>query len=190
MYGVEKDLEVKTMKTTKTKSSQARAAACIRKELKAAFPETKFSVTSSSFSMGDSVDINWENGPTTEQVDKISKKYQYGHFDGMYDIYEYSNSRKDIPQSKYVMTQRRTSDDLRLKVVKVVADAQGHKAPETVEQLSGSLPDNLKYGGCWNWYDIAHQVLCKMDLTGVTDFEEDKAWECGDHFSYVMGVKA
>ena len=35
-------------------------------------------------------------------AEKIVSKYQYGHFDGMNDIYEYSNSREDIPQAKYI----------------------------------------------------------------------------------------
>lgn len=96
---------------TRTLSTQAQAAAAIRKELKAAFPNTKFSVTSESFSMGDAVRIDWTDGPTSAQVDAIVRKYQYGHFDGMIDMYEYSNRRDDIPQTKFVSTQRRFSDD-------------------------------------------------------------------------------
>lgn len=87
-------------------SSQAAAAKMIRKELKTAFPTVKFSVTSSSFSMGDDVHVSWTDGPTTDQVNAITSKYQYGHFDGMIDLYEYSNKRTDLPQTKYVMTRR------------------------------------------------------------------------------------
>lgn len=94
----------------KTKSSQAMAADAIRTELKQAFPGVKFSVTSEGYSMGDSVNIKWEDGPTTDQVEAITGKYQYGHFDGMTDMYEYSNDRSDIPQSKYVFENRYQSD--------------------------------------------------------------------------------
>lgn len=93
-------------------SSHAGAAAAIKVELKAAFPGIKFSVTSDSFSMGDSVHIGWTDGPTSNEVENISKKYQYGHFDGMTDMYESSNSRDDIPQSKYVSASRSISDEL------------------------------------------------------------------------------
>jgi len=90
----------------KALSSQAAAAAAIKAELKALFPETKFSVTSESFSMGDAVRVHWMDGPSGRLVDLVVNKYEYGHFDGMTDMYEYSNRRDDIPQVKYVSTQR------------------------------------------------------------------------------------
>jgi len=93
-------------------SQHAGAAAAIKAELKAAFPGVKFSVTSDSFSMGDSVHITWTDGPTSKEVKAISGKYQYGHFNGMEDIYENTNSRDDIPQSKYVSESRSISDEI------------------------------------------------------------------------------
>lgn len=81
----------------------------IRKELKKAFPNIKFSVTSDCFSGGDSIDIRWENGPTLDSVRKITSKYQEGSFDGMRDLYEYSNSKfNDVfGGAKYVMEHRK-----------------------------------------------------------------------------------
>lgn len=101
------------LKNNPTKSSSANCAAAIREELKKEFEKVKFSVKSSNFSGGDSVSIEWIDGPTSEQVDGVVKKYQYGHFNGMDDIYEYSNSREDIPQSKYVHTNREISDEVK-----------------------------------------------------------------------------
>jgi hypothetical protein len=98
--------------TTKTKSSHALTAQAIRKELKQHFPSIKFSVKSDSFAGGDSVYVEWYNGPTYDMVSSVVSKYQYGKFDGMFDIYEHSNSRKDIPQVKYVQTQREITDDI------------------------------------------------------------------------------
>ena len=83
-------------------SEAAQAAKLIRKELKAAFPKTKFSVTSEYFSMGNAVNISWDNGPAKSEVHEISDKYEYGHFDGMTDMYECSNSQDGMPQAKYV----------------------------------------------------------------------------------------
>jgi hypothetical protein len=94
----------------KALSDQAAAAKEIRKELKAAFPVVKFSIISDSFAGGNSVSISWVDGPRTKDVEAITGKYQYGHFDGMTDCYEYSNSNKTIPQAKYVQTSRTFSD--------------------------------------------------------------------------------
>jgi len=93
-------------------STWAEAAKCIRKELKKEFPFTKFSVKSDAFSGGTSVDVRWIDGPTTDSVKGIVDKYQYGHFDGMIDLYEYSNRRDDIPQVKYVQTSRGFSPEV------------------------------------------------------------------------------
>lgn len=101
------------------KSSHAGAAAAIKSELQNKFPGIKFSCTSDSFSMGDSVHISWTDGPTTKDVEAISGKYQYGQFNGMEDIYEYTNSREDIPQAKYVQEHRSMSDEAE----KIVYDA-------------------------------------------------------------------
>lgn len=101
------------------KTESARAAAAIRKELKAAFPQEKFRVRSRNFAGGDAVDVyvgayvetdrpdNWggfqkEPDAVLKQAEAIASKYQYGRFDGMTDCYEYTNTRKDIPQAKYV----------------------------------------------------------------------------------------
>ena len=110
------------------KSSHAAASAAIKAELAKAFPHVKFSVRSDSFSMGNSVDISWQNGPTVAQVEAISGKYQYGHFNGMEDIYETTNYRDDIPQAKYVSEHREVNEEL----IKQVAEQLGqlHKFPE------------------------------------------------------------
>jgi len=90
----------------------AQAAKLIKAELKKAFPSVKFSVRSSNYAGGDSVHVNWTNGPTRDAVTEITDKYQYGHFDGMIDLYEYSNNIEGLPQAKYVLEQRTISDDV------------------------------------------------------------------------------
>jgi hypothetical protein len=100
-------------KKNPTKSTAANCSAAIKEELKKVFPGVKFNVTSSNFSGGNSVDVRWNDGPTEDQVNSIIKKYQYGSFNGMEDIYEYSNTREDIPQAKYVHGQRSMSEETR-----------------------------------------------------------------------------
>lgn len=94
-------------------SSHAAASAAIKAELAKAFPHVKFSVRSSSFAGGNSVDISWTDGATVEQVEAISGKYQYGSFNGMEDLYEYTNTREDIPQVKYVSEYREVSQAIK-----------------------------------------------------------------------------
>lgn len=50
-------------------------AKVIRKVLKSEFPETKFSVRSSKYSMGSSISISWEDGATDEQVETVTKRF-------------------------------------------------------------------------------------------------------------------
>jgi hypothetical protein len=82
----------------------------IKKELQENFPGVKFSVTSGG---ADSVRVRWTDGPTSNQVEEFTSKYQRGHFNGMEDIYEYSNRRNDIPQTNYVFESRDMSAEVR-----------------------------------------------------------------------------
>ena len=99
-------------KANKNFSTAANCAKAVREELKLKFPYCKFSVTSDNFSGGNAVRISWENGPTDEQVSNIVNRYEYGHFDGMKDIYKYSNTIENLPQVKYITTSRTISEDL------------------------------------------------------------------------------
>lgn len=112
-------------------SPHARAAANIREELRRAFPGVKFRVRSDSFSMGNSVDVGWRMGPTTEQVTAITGKYQHGHFDGMEDMYRDDNSAESravsvvLGQTKYVQTSRSLDDDTHELIGRALCEAQG-----------------------------------------------------------------
>ncbi|HEX2868720.1 MAG TPA: LPD29 domain-containing protein [Ignavibacteriales bacterium] len=116
------------------KSEHAHVASLIRAELKKAFPGVKFQVISKSFSGGDSVDINWTNGVTVDQVEAIANKYQAGHFDGMDDIYRYTASEtmitedgklEKLPTTKYVSTSRHITNDIRLGIARKICEEYG-----------------------------------------------------------------
>lgn len=101
------------------------AAQAIKKELVKAFPSVKFSCRYETFSGGDSVDVCWTDWPTSEDVEKYTRKYQYGHFNWMEDIYEYTNSRDDIPQAKWVSCRRDVSPENRKFVEDYVEKTRG-----------------------------------------------------------------
>lgn len=95
-----------------TGDSLIAAAKNIRIELKAAFPKTTFSVKSRRFSGGDSIDVCWTDGPTSDQVDAIINRYAAGSFDGMTDSYTYDHSAwtDAFGDAKYVHSSRKHSD--------------------------------------------------------------------------------
>jgi|GEM_PF-1753200 len=98
----------------------------LRIELERAFPGHKFSITSETFSGGDSIDVRWEDGALYDDVNKIVKKYQEGHFDGMTDMYEYSNKPfcSLFGGTKYTNSSRKVNQDRYLET----AEKQGYKA--------------------------------------------------------------
>lgn len=79
-------------------------------------------VTGSAASMTDSVRVVLEDA-TPSQVDQVKEfanQYQYGHFDGMCDSYEYSNNRDDIPQVKFVFVRSDYSDGMKQKALDAI----------------------------------------------------------------------
>jgi predicted RNA methylase len=98
---------------TKTQSAQAQVAKIMRQYCKAQGIECR--ATSDSFSMGDSVNVTVYDLPPAEYaaLKEFGGAYQYGHFDGMTDMYEYSNRSQDIPQTKYLSIDNNFSDEIR-----------------------------------------------------------------------------
>jgi hypothetical protein len=90
----------------KTKSEQALCAAAIRAELRKQFPKNKFKVTSEVYAGGTAVWVVYQDGFDSSLLSEILNKYQYGHFDGQRDIYEYSNRNENLPQVKFVLAQK------------------------------------------------------------------------------------
>jgi hypothetical protein len=62
------------------------AAANLRKELKHAFPKTKFSVKLKKYSGGNSISASWTDGAAFDKVCEICQKYVGTSFDGMQDL--------------------------------------------------------------------------------------------------------
>lgn len=147
-------------------SEAAKAAKLIRQELKAAFPNIKFKVRSSNFSMGNAVDIGWKNGVIEKKVNTITSKYQYGHFDGMNDIYEYSNGRDDIPQAKYISTSRTIDDSI---YEEAFNHAKNYYAFLENAKSLNSYIQNYGTVGNFLW-----RILNQMDLSNGFDFEQFK----------------
>ena len=94
-------------------SEQAQVAKLLKKKAK----ELGINVTrcrSSSFAGGDSVSIRFDSGSddAVKQLQDYSSQFKQGHFNGMEDIYEYSNSRDDVPQTKYLFLDDDRADKI------------------------------------------------------------------------------
>ncbi|EJW14312.1 hypothetical protein M5X00_23195 [Paenibacillus alvei] len=101
--------------------SAVETAKKIRSMLKQAYPGIKFSVRSSTYSMGSSVDVHWVDGPLTEEVDKILNRFKSGYFDGMEDMYistGYEWEGKIVSGAKYISGTRSLSDYRKSKILK------------------------------------------------------------------------
>lgn len=102
-------------------------AAKIRKALKAAFPGIKFSVKTSVYSMGSSIDIKWEDGPFQAEVQTIANFYQSASFDGMTDYetvhgYEDPEDGKIYSGAKYIFASRSLSEGYREQLEAIAED--------------------------------------------------------------------
>ena len=118
-------------------SENARAAKMMRQELKAR--GIKGRVTSRSYSMGSSMDVvilEDVHPDVYESIKEYSRQFQYGHFDGMIDLYEMSNCRDDIPQVKHVFVSIEYSAELKQKVWNYIRNvyANMEDAPEQLEE--------------------------------------------------------
>ena len=66
--------------------SCAETAKLVRTALKKNFTGVKFSVRSSVYSGGASIDVSWVLGPTTKEVDAIAGQNESANFDGSIDM--------------------------------------------------------------------------------------------------------
>lgn len=97
--------------------SLTETAELVRQALRAAFPQTAFSVRSKSYSGGSSIDVAWTDGPIQSQVTPLLEPFQGADFDGMQDLKTYRDASEY--QGKrvtfgvdYVHSQRHESPEL------------------------------------------------------------------------------
>ena len=95
----------------KTLTQAAQVAKAIKKELKEYYPNIKFSVQSKNFTGGNDVTISYTNAVPSKNIEKLIRKYEAGHFDGMTDMYNYDYAKTGIT-AKYIFVERHISDDV------------------------------------------------------------------------------
>jgi hypothetical protein len=149
-------------------NTPAAAAKQIRIELKAAFPGIKFSVRTETYSMGNSINISWTNGPTQTAVNLIVKKYEYGRFDGMTDSSSVEDTLMSMPDgtvarlggAKHVFTRREISEDIKARAERDVC------ALNSVEYKGANTPVMGENGySRWNAGELSRSIIYSRDLT-------------------------
>ena len=80
-------------------------AKLIRKSLRAAYPEHKFSVRSDSYANGSSIRVSWTDGPTEKEVDALVGEYAGASFDGMTDSKSYRTTTIEVEDGTRVKVQ-------------------------------------------------------------------------------------
>lgn len=105
------------MKTVATKELTKR----IKKELTAGFPGVKFSVKQAA-SYG-SLSINWQDGPTSNEVQAKVNRYEGGDFNGMIDLYERKDDSSLVIENgvewsaRYIHYNREMSDETEISLI-------------------------------------------------------------------------
>jgi len=158
-------------------NSLVAAAKNMRIELKAAFPRVKFAVRTERYSMGNSINVDWEDGPVGVQVEAIVFKYSGGNFDGMTDSYEYRRSAwtDAFGKGKYVFANRRHSDMALASALRTIF-ARGWRLAEAPNKAPNpdlpALVSAFRKGILWNvrvvGTDDCLQTLVNVELSRRT----------------------
>jgi hypothetical protein len=129
-------------------------AAVIRKQLKAMFPATTFSVVTERGSMVSSVRVKWTDGPTEKRVNAIVSAFEMGSFNGMTDGYDYNTGADRLlivdgqtyrTGVRYVSTRREMSDKHWAQVAALVARFYGVDAPSRQDAPRVQVPAAGEY---------------------------------------------
>lgn len=147
----------------------ADTAKLVRETLKTAYGKSvKFSVTSSTYSMGASVSVRWTDGPTTKAVDALVGQFKGSSFDGMIDLKTSHDSLLDGELVHYaadhVSTEREYSTATVQRAIDSVWSYWGVEADK---------PDPAHYSTCYHMvsdrpvYELINRALSEIDL--VTD---------------------
>jgi hypothetical protein len=142
-------------------------AKLIRTALKGAFPGSKFAVRSSKYAGGSSIDVHWENGPTTKQVEAVVGHFHGSDFDGMVDLKSRMPGRPY--QNDYIFCSRELSEEVKKSERELVAKEYGidpfliehpnHYDPKAKEVLSSIFGQRVM-----DMNDAAWASLSRKDL--------------------------
>ena len=107
-------------------TTHAAAAKIIRKQLKA--HNITATVRARSYAGGSSIGVTIKQDvtpATAQKIEEYCQQFEMGHFDGMQDMYEYSNVNADLPQVKFVFVKVQYSDEIKSAAKALVDTVEG-----------------------------------------------------------------
>ena len=135
-------------------------AKLVRKALRKQFPETKFSVRSSRYAGGSSIDVRWTDGPILCEVQPIARQYEGGGFDGSIDLAYSRTHWLRADGSTFVHVDEGTEG------------SSGTVAREDNSALQQVMPDDAEVVRF-----MADHVFCQREITNFDkQVEEATAW--------------
>lgn len=161
-------------------------AKLIRAVLKESFAGVKFSVTSSQYAGGASINIKYVNGPTQKQVESVISVFEGSYFDGMQDYkgqnYANLNGEEVKFGADFVFVNRKlTSDFLTGASVDVFNEygldnevtiyVSNYDQSASISKISDNA-DSLKRG--FAPYDIQRLIYSKAGETSLCETQQSK----------------
>lgn len=161
-------------------------AKLIRAALKESFPTVKFSVTSSSYAGGASINVRYVDGPTQKQVEQVVKIFEGSYFDGMQDYKGQNYANLDGQEVKFgadfVFVNRKISNDLMLGAVCAVQNeyqldnevtiyVSNYDQAASISKV-GDNADSMKRG--FAPYDIQRLIYNKVGETSLCATQQSK----------------
>lgn len=125
-------------------------AKLVRAALKESFPSIKFSVKSSVYSGGASINISYTNGPTYDQVKAVVSMFEGSYFDGMTDYkgscYGSLDGQEVRFGADFIFVNRNFSKAFMDGAVESVCKYYGFEMPAIAQGINGAyIADQLEY---------------------------------------------
>ena len=146
--------------------SCAETAKLVRAALKESFPGVKFSVKSSVYSGGASINIRYTDGPTYDQVKAVAGMFEGSYFDGMTD-YKGSNYGSLDGQevrfgADFIFINREFSVEFLTTQVAAACVYFGYSMPQITAPAgySAYIADRLDY-------ETNRRIMCKVSETSL-----------------------
>jgi hypothetical protein len=155
-------------------------AVMVRTALKKAFPTTKFSVRSKSYSGGCHIDVRWDDGPPPRRVHKVTDYFSGTGFDGMTDSTTHHDRvlngepvhfAGSSPSCQRHITDWKAREAASLAMLKerLHLDEHGRFGEYHVDMLAGSMANSGDYRRA-DWLEDAYRFV----ILHEEDQEESK----------------
>lgn len=144
-------------------------AAMLRAELKQRYPGVKFSVRGESYSMGCSITVSWQDGPTEKQLAPLFAHFQGERFDGSDDSRHAVTTEHAGEQVRFaadhVHGTRTYSRALLGQCAQRVCDEYSVRMPETKEGSVTAYVESTEHthddaGQQWAVKELVYQRAC------------------------------